>query len=317
MDSFYIISAAVLFITSFGGYIAGFIKLSELLIKTSFSLITAFYFYEDAGSLLIQLFPSANEWAKIISFASIFVIVFLLLTVLFIAPDKKLQSFHNQPVNKFLGIIPGMISGAAVIMLFVQLSSFLVLPAAVNSSLKQNETAAFIKEQSKGLTKTLSPIFEKTINQTIAAATESSAQEGAVDLSFVTTVYQTRYDLEMQLLQMINDERKANGLTPLLPDPELCIVARQHSADMFEQGYFSHNTPNGLTPFDRIHKAGISYKTAGENLALAQTLQLAHRGLMNSPGHRANILNPRFGKVGIGILDGGSYGLMISQEFRD
>jgi uncharacterized protein YkwD len=66
-----------------------------------------------------------------------------------------------------------------------------------------------------------------------------------------------------------------------------------------------------------MKEAKIKFKSAGENLALAQTLQIAHTNLMNSPGHRANIMNPAFGRVGIGIQDGGFYGLMISQEFRD
>jgi uncharacterized protein YkwD len=66
-----------------------------------------------------------------------------------------------------------------------------------------------------------------------------------------------------------------------------------------------------------MRTAGIHFITAGENLALGQTLSICHRGLMNSPGHRANILRPTFGRVGIGVLDGGMYGLMISQEFRN
>jgi uncharacterized protein YkwD len=66
-----------------------------------------------------------------------------------------------------------------------------------------------------------------------------------------------------------------------------------------------------------MNKAGVKFRTAGENLALAPTLQLAHTGLMNSPGHRANILRPEFGRLGIGIMDGGYHGIMVSQEFRN
>jgi uncharacterized protein YkwD len=86
---------------------------------------------------------------------------------------------------------------------------------------------------------------------------------------------------------------------------------------MFARGYFAHDTPEGRDPFERMREAKIRFETAGENLALAPTVQVAHRGLMNSPGHRANILNAQFGRVGIGIMDGGIRGLMISQEFRN
>ena len=66
-----------------------------------------------------------------------------------------------------------------------------------------------------------------------------------------------------------------------------------------------------------MRDAHIRFTLAGENLALAQTLPIAHEGLMNSQGHRENILRTGFGRVGIGILDGGFHGLMISQEFRN
>ena len=66
-----------------------------------------------------------------------------------------------------------------------------------------------------------------------------------------------------------------------------------------------------------MEKAGISYQAAGENLAYAPNVDVAHTGLMNSEGHRANILSADFGKVGIGVIDGGVYGKMFVQEFTD
>ena len=119
------------------------------------------------------------------------------------------------------------------------------------------------------------------------------------------------------MLEMVNQERAAHGLDPVEADPEMTEVARRHSADMFARGYFSHYTPEGRDPFDRMREMNVSFRTAGENLALAPTLQIAHTGLMNSPGHRANILQPRFGRLGIGIMDGGRRGLMITQKFRN
>jgi uncharacterized protein YkwD len=100
-------------------------------------------------------------------------------------------------------------------------------------------------------------------------------------------------------------------------DMQLRKLARSHSLDMFQRGYFSHYTPDGLSPFDRMNAANIEYTYAGENLALAPSTDLAMQGLMNSPGHRANILNPNFNKIGIGAIDGGIYGIMFSQEFTN
>jgi uncharacterized protein YkwD len=106
-------------------------------------------------------------------------------------------------------------------------------------------------------------------------------------------------------------------LKPLILDTGLQEVARAHSKDMFARGYFAHNTPDGLTPFDRMDKAGIKYITAGENLALAPDVETAHRGLMDSAGHKANILSADFGKVGIGVIKSSKYGEMFSQEFTN
>ena len=119
------------------------------------------------------------------------------------------------------------------------------------------------------------------------------------------------------MLELVNSERIAARLHPLAPDPELTEVARRHSADMFARGYFAHVTPEGRDPFERMREAKVGFLAAGENLALAPTVQVAHTGLMNSPGHRANILRPQFGRVGIGIMDGGIHGLMVTQDFRN
>ena len=136
-------------------------------------------------------------------------------------------------------------------------------------------------------------------------------------LNFKVKQPSVRPDLETEMLGMINEEREKQGLKPLVADPELAEVARMHSKDMFRRGYFSHYTPERVSPFDRMKEFKISYIKAGENLSMAPTLGSSHRGLMKSPGHRENILKPVFGRVGIGIMDGGRYGLMVTQDFRN
>jgi uncharacterized protein YkwD len=123
--------------------------------------------------------------------------------------------------------------------------------------------------------------------------------------------------LERAMLALVNEERGKRGLRLLSADGELTRLARAHSLDMILRRYFSHYSPEGDDPFDRFRSAGINYRAAGENLALAPELEQAHNMLMKSKDHRENILRPSFGHVGIGIIDGGSQGLMISQEFRD
>ena len=84
---------------------------------------------------------------------------------------------------------------------------------------------------------------------------------------------------------------------------------------MFKLKYFGHQSPVSGSPFDRLKAAGITYTRAGENLAYAQSVAVAHRALMDSPGHRENILRPEFTRIGIGVINAGAYGRMVTQLF--
>ena len=128
---------------------------------------------------------------------------------------------------------------------------------------------------------------------------------------------------ERRILALLNRARVDAGVRPLEADAELRAVGRAHARDMYLRGYFAHDTPEcaageaaaGCTdPFDRLRAAGIDYRTAGENLALSPNATEAHTSLMESPGHRANILHAEFTRVGIGVYSG-PYGLMVTQEF--
>ena len=119
------------------------------------------------------------------------------------------------------------------------------------------------------------------------------------------------------MLNLVNKERTSRGLRPVLADNLLREVGRNHCKDMFERGYFSHYTPEGLSPFDRMAEADVIFNYAGENLALAPNVTVAMQGLMQSPGHKANILSPNFGRIGVGVIDGGIYGEMFCQEFAN
>ncbi|WP_028306655.1 CAP domain-containing protein [Desulfitibacter alkalitolerans] len=120
---------------------------------------------------------------------------------------------------------------------------------------------------------------------------------------------------EQKMLNLVNQERARAGLPALKVHTELVKLARLKSQDMINNRYFSHQSPVYGSPFDMMRSAGISYTRAGENLAGASTVERAHTNLMNSPGHRANILNKDFTHIGIGIVDGGPYGKMFTQMF--
>jgi uncharacterized protein YkwD len=120
---------------------------------------------------------------------------------------------------------------------------------------------------------------------------------------------------ERQLFDLVNEERVHGGLGVLVWDERLVPVARSHSEEMFRLRYFGHQSPVTGSPFDRLKAAGITYTRAGENLAYAQSVAVAHRALMDSPGHRENVLRPEFTRIGIGVINAGAYGRMVTQLF--
>lgn len=113
---------------------------------------------------------------------------------------------------------------------------------------------------------------------------------------------------ETEVVRLVNEERTARGLAPLTQNWELSRVARYKSQDMHDNGYFSHTSPVYGTPFQMIKSFGLSYRTAGENIARGQaTPQAVVRAWMGSAGHRANILNASFREIGVGYVATGRY----------
>ncbi|MGY3714622.1 CAP domain-containing protein [Sutcliffiella cohnii] len=113
---------------------------------------------------------------------------------------------------------------------------------------------------------------------------------------------QLQEGFEYQLFDLTNATRRNHSLPLLTWDDHVKETARKHSKDMAENQYFSHTNLKGQSPFDRMEEDNIQYTTAGENLAYGQMSSIfAHEGLMNSLGHRKNILQERFRKLGVGV----------------
>lgn len=113
---------------------------------------------------------------------------------------------------------------------------------------------------------------------------------------------------EKEVIRLVNEQRANYGLKALTEDWELSRVARYKSQDMKDNNYFSHTSPTYGSPFDMMKSFGLSYRTAGENIAKGQsTPQAVVNAWMNSSGHRANILNSSYTKIGVGYVKDGNY----------
>ncbi len=309
---------AIMLLSGFFGWRRGLIR-GVLDITTWLGRpVLGLLFYRLLGDLLHRGLRWSEIWTRpaafvIIVFASLFVVGWLANII----SQRTSTETHQSTLNRLLGILPGCFEGLINTAIVALLLLTLPLPVSIGSSARHSWIANGLAVQAEGMAEMFNPVFGEAVSKALTYITIPPGSSENIELHFTMSDSIVRPDLETNMLALVNNERKIQGLEPFQEDAELKAVARQHSTDMFVRGYFSHFTLEGLSPYDRLQVANVNFLIAGENLALAPTLTLAHEGLMNSPGHRANILRPQFRRVGIGIMDGGQYGLMITQMFRN
>jgi len=163
-----------------------------------------------------------------------------------------------------------------------------------------------------------------------SASTEPGAPPETSEPDTATCAEQEDWDpawtaLEDEILEIVN-QRRTEGAScggeqfaatdPLVMDEALRCAARLHSKDMAEQDYFSHNSLDGRSPWERIAAAGFEMSAGGENIAAGhQTAGGTMEGWMDSPGHCSNIMSADFDFIGVGYYPGGDYGHMWTQTF--
>jgi uncharacterized protein YkwD len=122
-------------------------------------------------------------------------------------------------------------------------------------------------------------------------------------------------DAERRLMAMVNRERRARGLSPLILDASLQLFARQHAREMALRGYLGHRSVSGQTLRARLAPYLRPGTRIGENVAMVRTIDEGHRAFIASPAHLENMLDPKFRRVGIGVTTAGDMGIMITEEF--
>lgn len=320
----FIIIFVILFY-AYEGIALGFLLATVDLLSFLLSFFIALKGYAILGPFIASQFSIPPGVANAGSFFVIALLVEIGLNILLRHFLKRLSVFpflqeylkRFQSVDHYFGILPG-IASAFVILSFlltviISLPSSPFLKQAVSSSLVGSRlvTHAAIAER------TLNDVFGGALHETLSFLTVEPESEDTLALHFTVIEPIVDQKSETEMLSLVNRERSKEGLSSLTLDPSLRSLARTYAATMLKGGFFSHYDREGRSPFQRMDQVGIPYLSAGENLALAPTTELAMQGLMNSPGHKANILSKNFGHVGIGVMDGGIYGKMFVQEFTD
>jgi uncharacterized protein YkwD len=230
---------------------------------------------------------------------------------------RQLRRARHSPFSRLLAIWPGVARGILAVMVLLAISATIPFPAPIQAALEESRLAQTLQPRATALAQEFSQVFDDAVQETVGLLTVRPESSESIPLRF--RVQDPPFDpaAEGRMLELLNRERTERGLNPLVIDETLRESARRHSVDMFQRGYFAHVDPEGRTPFERMRSTGARFRAAGENLALAPTVEIAHNGLMNSPGHRANILSTSFGRVGIGAADGGLHGKMFTQNFAN
>lgn len=299
------------------GYRSGFINQGAELVLLVVSFTLALVLYQPVSGLFTSAIQVPGSIVRMI----VFLIIWLGFEFGFGFAWRYLRKripkdLHKKPVNHFAGIGVGLTRGTVLVGIVLLIVASAPLTATAKDPVLNSGLGKPFLAIGTGFQQQFNNLFGNALKDTLAFKTIRTESNESADLGFRTTAVKVCRNDEAKMLQLLNSERQKEGLRTLTEDPELREVARAHSRDMLARGYFSHVTPDGADPFDRMERAGISYTYAGENLAFAPTVDIAHTGLMNSPGHRANILKPEFKRVGIGCIDAGFRGKMFSQEFK-
>ena len=290
----------------------------EILDLISFlvAFLLSFSFYNLPAKFFEVSFRIPHGLTLVLGFMAVWffseIVFYLLIRIVL----RKLLSLKIKGA-RILSVFPALFRGLVFIaLLLVMVATFPIQPS-IKKAVLDSQIGSQILKSAYALEGPVKNVFGGVTNDSLTFLTIKPRTNEKVNLGFQTTEYTIDEISEEAMIDLVNKERTGRGLKALVFDARLTRVARVHSADMFNRGYFSHYSPEGETVADRASKTGIDFLVIGENLAFAPNVELAHKGLMASAGHRANILSEDFGKVGIGVLDGGVYGKMFTQVFTN
>lgn len=299
-----------------GNYTRGLIIESLELLGLVFSFLLSLKYYPSFGKILIDNFSLplgiSNAIGFLLSGVIFEAIISSVIGLLYGKVYKKLPKIDQR-----LGFIPKI--GEAVIFISFFLTLFIALPVQgwIKKDISDSKIGSYLVLKTQKVEKQINSIFTPAISETLNFFTVEPKSAESVNLHFTTTDVKVDNQAENTMYNLVNQARAASGQKKLSLNQKLTDLARAYGKEMFKNGYFSHFNPQGQSPFDRMTGAGINFSAAGENLALAPNVSFAMTGLLNSPGHRANILSPDFNRIGIGVIDGGIYGEIFVQEFTD
>jgi uncharacterized protein YkwD len=311
---------ALVGVAVWSGYRNGFIATAYGLATWVVSFAAAVVFQSPAASLIAK-FGLLPATARPVAFIVVLVLVEGLFSLAgYFALTPIVKTVHRSSTwalgaDKALGIFPSVARSLFVMGIVLAAAVVSPVPTELKAAVESSRLARGLIERVSAVQPQLASLSGQ-LNDPVPAFVTKLGENDTEKLELPDDL-QLAPDpgAERQMFDLVNEERVNAGFKPLAWDDALLPVARAHSEEMFRLKYFSHQSPVNGSPFDRLKAAGVAYARAGENLAYAQSVTIAHRGLMESQGHRENILRAEFTHMAIGVITAGPYGRMFTQLF--
>jgi len=302
------------------GWETGLVYLSANLFSFVGSLWLSLKLHAPVGKFITEKFGIAGKWTTVLGFISVAIIAEALLAeAAHWAVGRLPKKYLSSKANQWLGAIVSTLNGVIVVTFILLVILALPLRGTIKKDISSSRVGRVLVKYAEAYGGGVKSLLDQAAveAQKFLTVEPRSKERIALDVEPKASELTVDEASERRMLDLVNSERVQVGLAPLVLDTNITVVARAHSRDMFERRYFSHVSPEGSDVGDRLSAGGVSFTYAGENLAYAPDVVTAHQGLMDSQGHRENILDPGFHRIGIGAIDSGIYGRMFTQNFAD
>lgn len=302
------------------GWAAGLPALAANLFSFLGSLLLSVKYHDVVGNFLGEKFGIPTIWTTVLGYVIVATVSEMIISgIISLYLDRLPKNVVKSWPSKTLGALLSVVNNL-VLVVFILL---VILALPIRGSIKKDIKASLIGSQlvrlgeryGGSVTSSLDQAAEEV--QRFLTIEPHSKDRVSLDVAVKSVELNVDASSEDQMILLINAERTKTGVGLLRLGERMRDVARTYSRTMFEGHYFSHYDAQGHDAGYRMDTAGISYTIVGENLAYAPEVKVAHRGLMESEGHRRNILDSQFHRVGIGVIDGGPNGRMFTQLFAD
>lgn len=302
------------------GWDRGLVALLSNTLAFLMSLWLAVRFHGVVGAFVVEKFTLPGVWKNVLGYVLIALPSEVVINSFLEWPLRKVPpKIVASVVNRWFGSL----FAVANALLFVAFLLLVVVALPIRGSVKRDIKNSLIGSKlvllSEAYGGNVKSSLDSLTQEALKFVTIKPKSNERLNLDVAPEPNQLTVDGESEerMVELVNVERVKRGLTALRVEENLVSIARKHSHDMFERRYFSHYSPEGQDVGFRARQGGIEYTLVGENLAYAPDVEMAHTGFMNSEGHRKNILDTAWTRIGIGVIDGDVYGKMFTQVYAN